>query len=1179
MKNFTRNIILSIALCFALASADAQNCIANLSANGATQFCAGGSVTLTSYYDQFDYDYQWYQDGNVINGAASTNYVATQNGSYWCQISSYSCFSIDPLSIYVSVIPLPIATISVSSATVICTGDSATLNANTGGGITYQWLKNGVTIAGAVAFTYYAKLSGSYKCIETNSCGSDTSNSITIALNQLPSAIISTNSITKFCLGNPVSSTLNVNTAIGTTYQWRKNSSNISGATLSSFTATATGIYTCRVTNCFGSSVSNSISVAVDSTCTSCLYFDGLDDRVTIPVNTIYNVGAACTVEAWIRDDAPQNAPSVETILSNYSTSTPGGIRVIIINGRLGGSLGPDLRDGQCHHIAVTHDAVNSNWFYYVDGVQIYRSPTGAYINSTIPLLIGAENNGGTFTNYFKGIIKEVRFWSDAYHLSDMKNVVDGASNPKLVGYWRLNDGTGQTVTDYSTTANNGTRGTTTVTESTDPAWGTGCPACPLPSATITANGSTTFCFGGSVTLNAQPTGAGYTYQWRVNGAIIIGATSSSYNAIASGNYDVLISNGCSSYSNVITVTANGNLSNYVLQPNGTNGMDANSGSANFGGDPDLKIDAWTQYSGNAQRGFIRFDLSALPVNTVVHHAILTLYNSPTATLSGGITNPAGAHYHGYAGLSNASWLQKITSPWSESVGSQPTVSIVNQLTLPQDTNAHQDYLVDVTYLVQDMIANPASNYGFRLRLKNETYYTALLFASSDYPDSTKWPKLSVFYYDIATTISASGSTALCTGNTVTLNANSGAGLSYQWQLNNANIPGATAMSYAASTAGNYTCKVTNSCGTLTSNAIVVTVNSPPTPPVSISVTGGSAKVCPGDTRTYSTPLVAGATFNWTVPTGAVINSGQGTRTINVTYNSGFTSNGTISVSKVQGCGLSTPKTLAVNRNIPSTPSAISGTTYGLCGATNKVYTVTQVAGMTYQWTVPAVATIVSGQGTNSITVNFPSTNFTGTVSVKAVNTCGAGTARNLTVRAIPSTAVSITGPITACANQQNVAYSTAAIATATSYTWGVPSGSMITSGQGTNSIVMNYGTASGTVKVRAGNGCGAGSYKNLAVLINCREGFEAAAEGSGQLAVVIYPNPSATMFTVKFNSSDDEIFSLTVRDIIGKVVETYINIDTQQSFDFGAQLNNGIYITEILTGSERKIFRIVKSE
>src|ERR1035437_5615271 len=52
-------------------------------------------------------------------------------------------------------------------------------------------------------------------------------------------------------------------------------------------------------------------------------------------------------------------------------------------------------------------------------------------------------------------------------------------------------------------------------------------------------------------------------------------------------------------------------------------------------------------------------------------------------------------------------------------------------------------------------------------------------------------------------------------------------------------------------------------------------------------------------------------------------------------------------------------------------PYAISGAIQVTENATNVTYSIVNSAGSTYTWTVPPGATIVSGQGTNSIVVNF----------------------------------------------------------------------------------------------------------------------------------------------------------------------------------------------------------------
>ena len=73
--------------------------------------------------------------------------------------------------------------------------------------------------------------------------------------------------------------------------------------------------------------------------------------------------------------------------------------------------------------------------------------------------------------------------------------------------------------------------------------------------------------------------------------------------------------------------------------------------------------------------------------------------------------------------------------------------------------------------------------------------------------------------------VTPAGPTTFCSGGSVTLNASSGSGLTYQWQRNGISIPGAVNSSYVASTPGNYRVLISSSSICMeTSNNIRVTV-------------------------------------------------------------------------------------------------------------------------------------------------------------------------------------------------------------------------------------------------------------------------------------------------------------------------------------------------------------------
>ncbi|MBK7683500.1 MAG: hypothetical protein IPJ26_14010 [Bacteroidetes bacterium] len=70
---------------------------------------------------------------------------------------------------------------------------------------------------------------------------------------------------------------------------------------------------------------------------------------------------------------------------------------------------------------------------------------------------------------------------------------------------------------------------------------------------------------------------------------------------------------------------------------------------------------------------------------------------------------------------------------------------------------------------------------------------------------------------------------------------------------------------------------------------------------------------------------------------------------------------------------------------------------------------------MNYTWSVPAGATILSGQGTNAVSIQFTTSFVSGAISVVASNACGTSNARTKTVYGKPTKPTVINGPTLLC--------------------------------------------------------------------------------------------------------------------------------------------------------------------
>ena len=176
------------------------------------------------------------------------------------------------------------------------------------------------------------------------------------------------------------------------------------------------------------------------------------------------------------------------------------------------------------------------------------------------------------------------------------------------------------------------------------------------------------------------------------------------------------------------------------------------------------------------------------------------------------------------------------------------------------------------------------------------------------------------------------------------------------------------------------------------------------------------------------------------------------------------------------------------NASAPATPGSITGNATPCQNATAVAYSIAAVSGASsYNWTVPSGSSIASGQGTASITVNFPTTN--GNVCVTASNACGtsASSCTTITLSALPAQPSAITGTTNVCQGNSAVAYSVTNVVGVT-YTWAYSgTGYTQASGGTNNSITANFSASatSGTLSVTPSNACGNGTAQTLAITVS----------------------------------------------------------------------------------------------
>ena len=230
-------------------------------------------------------------------------------------------------------------------------GQSATFSVTATGTapLSYQWQKDGVDISAATGSSYttpaatLADDGAQFSCTVTNDYGSASSDPATLTVNAAGSSPSITVQPENQSVTEGQSATFSI-TAIGTaplSYKWQKEGADISGATGASYTTPATTLaddgaqFSCTVTNDYGSVVSNSATLTVNTTGSApSITVQPVDQSVTEGQSASFSVtatGNAPLSYQWQKDGADISGATSSSYTTPATTLADDGAQFLCI--------------------------------------------------------------------------------------------------------------------------------------------------------------------------------------------------------------------------------------------------------------------------------------------------------------------------------------------------------------------------------------------------------------------------------------------------------------------------------------------------------------------------------------------------------------------------------------------------------------------------------------------------------------------------------------------------------------------------------------------------------------------------------------------------------------------------------------------------------------------------------
>ncbi|MEI6815096.1 MAG: hypothetical protein WCL14_00700, partial [Bacteroidota bacterium] len=842
---------------------------------GATTFCSGGSVIL----DAGTYTtYSW------NNGGTSETITPSTSNTYSVTVSDATgCTGI--ATQVVTVNPLPTPSITPTGAITFCSGGSVDLDAGTFA--SYLWSNS------STDEIISANASGTYVVTVTDGNGCTGTTSQLITVNSLPTAAITGGN--SFCAGG----SLNLSAGTFSSYSWS------TAETTSSINVSSANTYSVTVTDGNGCTATASQVVTVNSLPTPTVVPGG---------STTFCNGGSVSLDAGAYASYIWNTGDTDQTITAFSAGTY--MVTVTDNNGCEGNASISITVNPLPTPTITHTTPTS--FCSGGSVVLDAGTYTSYIwsNAGTDQTTTASTDGNfvvtvTDGNGCQGIA------SIAVTVFQLPTPVITSSGPTTIcsgdslilgtsvsyaSYIWSNAATTDTIHVFTTdnyiatvTDINGCTGSASL------AVNVGTSLAPV----ITPSGSTTFCAGGSVTLN---TGTYNSYAWSNGG------TGQSINVTSSGTYSVTVSNsgGCTGVTSQ-SVTVNTNPTPTITHTNPTTFC--------AGGSVTLAAGSFVSYIWSSSETTQTIDVSASGtysvtvsdlngcIGTTSQAVVVNANPTPVISANGPTTFCSGDSVR----LSTTTYSSYIWSTGATTNGINVLTTNTYSLTVNDNNGCigQSSQLVTVnanpvlaithirptTFCTGDSVvldAGTHTSYHWNTGSTNETItaiYTATYSVTvANGFGCTATASIPVLSSVIPTpVIFANGPTTFCAGGSVNLNA--GVYAQYIWGN------GATTQIITVTASGTYPVTVTNAGGCTGTSTITVTVNANP----STTITGSPTTFCAGGSVTLNAGTFS--LYHWS--TGASI------QTILVNA-SGIYS---VTVSNASGCTSTASQTVTVNAN------------------------------------------------------------------------------------------------------------------------------------------------------------------------------------------------------------------------------------------------------------------------